>query len=78
MVDGIIFSQEAFEKKLNEIQDAAAALEFAIGVEWDSIHYYQELKGMVPERSRAQLNELIGEERKHFVKLVKLKKEKNL
>ena len=35
--DGIIFSQEAFEKKLREIDSAEAAIEFAIGVEWDSV-----------------------------------------
>lgn len=75
--DGIIFSQESFENKMAEIRDEAAAIDFAIGVEWDSIHYYQELKGLVPEGQRGRLNELIAEERRHFVKLAKLKNEKN-
>ena len=73
--EGIIFSQKNFERKLAEISDAAAALDFAIGVEWDSIHYYQEMKGLVPENKRAALDDLINEERKHFVKLVKMKKD---
>ena len=75
--DGIIFSQETFEKRLREITDEAGALAFAIGVEWDSIHYYQELKGLVPESQRQRLNDLIAEERRHFVTLTRLKKEKN-
>lgn len=70
---GVIFSQEAFEKKLGEIKDAVEALDFAIGVEWDSIHFYQELKGLVPESRRGQLDEVIAEERRHFVKLTKLR-----
>lgn len=75
--DGIIFSQEVFEKRLKEITDEAGALEFAIGVEWDSINYYRELKGLVPESQRQRLNDLIAEERRHFVTLTRLKKEKN-
>jgi len=73
---GVIFSQEAFEKKLDEIRDAGAALDFAIGVEWDSIHFYQELKGLVPESRREQLDEIVAEERRHFVRLTKLKRER--
>lgn len=74
--DGIIFSQDAFEKKLEEISDAAAALDFAIGVEVDSIHFYRELKGLVPRSRRAQLDHIIGEEKKHFVKLSRLRRER--
>lgn len=73
---GVIFSQDAFEKKLGEIRDAGAALDFAIGVEWDSIHFYQEIKGLVPKARREQLDAIVAEERKHFVKLTKLKKER--
>ena len=73
---GVIFSQDAFEKKLGEIRDAGAALDFAIGVEWDSIHFYQEIKGLVPKARREQLDAIVAEERRHFVKLTKLKKER--
>ena len=73
---GVIFSQGAFETKLGEIGDAAAALEFAIGVEWDSIHFYQELKGLVSESRREALDRIVAEERRHFVKLTKLKNER--
>lgn len=75
--NSIIFSQENFENKMAEIRSEAAAIDFAVGVEWDSINYYQELKGLVPESQRGRLNELIAEERRHFVKLTKIKKEKN-
>ena len=73
---GVIFNQETFEKKLKEIGDAASALDFAIGVEWDSIHFYQELKGLVPASRRDSLDRIVAEERRHFVKLTKLKKER--
>jgi rubrerythrin len=73
---GVIFSQETFEEKLEEIRGASEALDFAIGVEWDSIHFYQELKGLVPESRREQLDALIDEERRHFVQLTKLKRER--
>jgi rubrerythrin len=73
---GVIFSQEAFEEKLEGIRGASEALDFAIGVEWDSIHFYQELKGLVPESRREQLDALIDEERRHFVQLTKLKRER--
>lgn len=72
----VIFSQETFEKKLGEIRSAVEALDFAIGVEWDSIHFYQELKGLVPESRRSQLDDVVAEERRHFVKLTKLKEER--
>ena len=74
---GIIFNQETFEKKKSEIVEAGAALDFAIGVEWDSIHYYQELKGLVPQDRRRDLEALVNEERKHFVKLTKLRRDRN-
>jgi rubrerythrin len=51
--EGVIFNQKSFERRLAEISDVAAALDFAIGVEWDSIHYYQEMKGLVPENKRS-------------------------
>jgi len=75
-VGGIIFSQEVFEKKVEAINDAAGALDFAIAAEWDSIHFYQELQGLVPPERRDQLKEIIAEERRHFVKLSKLKRER--
>ena len=74
--NGIIFSQEAFDRKIDEIDTAEAALDFAIGAEWDSIHFYQELQGLVPESRRNQLQEIIAEERRHFVKLSKMRKER--
>lgn len=74
--EGIIFSQEKFEEKMKEIEDPSAALDFAIGVEWDSIHYYQELKGLVPESRRGQLDAIVAEERRHFVKLSRLRRER--
>lgn len=74
--DRIIFSQKTFEKKLNEISDVISAIDFAIGAELDSILYFQEMKKMVPENNQKKIEIIIKQERKHFVKLAKLKKSK--
>jgi rubrerythrin len=74
--NGIIFSQEAFEKKIAEIETLEGALDFAIGAEWDAIHFYQEMQGLVSKSRRSQLEEIIAEERRHFVKLSKIRKDR--
>ena len=71
--DNIIFSQKTFEKKVNEIVDAASAIDFAIQAELDSILYYQEIKKIVPENKHKKIDIIVEEERKHFVKLSKIK-----
>ncbi len=72
--DSNIFSQKEFEDSLERIDEPRAALDFAIAVEWDSIHFYQELKGLIPESRRGRLDALIAEERRHFVKLSNIRK----
>jgi rubrerythrin len=73
--DNIIFSQKEFDKKIGEISDAEAAIDFAIGAELHSILYYQEIKKMVPENKQDKIEEIIDEERKHFVQLSQIKSE---
>ncbi len=71
--NNIIFSEKNFEVKLEEISDALSAIDFAIKAELDSILYYQEIKKLVPGKKHAQIDEIIEEERRHFVKLTDIK-----
>lgn len=71
--NNIIFSEKTFEVKLEQIADALSAIDFAIKAELDSILYYQEIKKLVPEKKHAQIDEIIDEERRHFVKLTDIK-----
>lgn len=67
--DNIIFTPQRMEKAIAGISDAAAALEFAIDRELDSILYYQEVKNLVPKNQQGLIDKIIEEERRHFVKL---------
>jgi rubrerythrin len=49
------------------------ALDLGIKMEKDSILFYQEMKKMVPERSRDTIDRIITEEKGHFRKLCDLK-----
>lgn len=72
--NNIIFTKEAMDKELSNIKDTVSALDFAIKREMDSILYYHEIKRFVPEAQYGVLEQIIGEERKHFSKLSEAKK----
>ncbi|MBE0432890.1 ferritin family protein [candidate division WOR-3 bacterium] len=67
--DNIIFTPQRMEQAIAGINDAAAAIEFAIDRELDSILYYQEVKNLVPKNQHGLIDKIIEEERRHFVKL---------
>jgi rubrerythrin len=69
--DNIIFTPQRMEEEMKKINDAASALKFAIDRELDSILYYQEVKNLVPKNQRGEIDKIIDEERKHFMKLTK-------
>jgi len=73
-VDGIIFSKDKLDAVLGSLGGTVEALEFGIQREIDSILYYLEMKRFVPESEQAQVDRIIEEERKHFLKLTGLKK----
>ena len=58
-----------------EKEDVIEAINFGIRRELDSIMYYLEAKGFVPETQHNQLDKIIEQERAHFVKLSNLKKQ---
>ncbi|MDH4210118.1 MAG: ferritin family protein [candidate division WOR-3 bacterium] len=69
--DNIIFTPQRMEEEMKKINDAPSALKFAIDRELDSILYYQEVKNLVPKNRRSEIDKIIEEERKHFMKLTK-------
>lgn len=73
--DNIIFVQDTLEKEVLKINNVKDAADFGIRRELDSILYYQEIKSLVPEKEKDLIDEIIKEERKHFLKLSSLKKE---
>lgn len=72
--DTLIFALDSLKQQVSHIKDAKAAVDFGIDRELDSIHYYQEIKSLVPEKERERIDTIIVEERKHFLKLSDLKK----
>jgi rubrerythrin len=73
--DNLIFTKDRIEKEVAKISNSKEACEFGIRRELDSILYYQEIKPFVPENERNRIDNIITEERKHFLKLSDLKKE---
>jgi rubrerythrin len=71
---GIVFSPESVDSELGSIADVEGALEFGIQREIESILYYIEAKNFVPESQRGEIDRIIDEERRHYLKLLDLKK----
>ncbi len=72
--NAVVFNRKA-EAEFAHIQDTLAAVDFAIDRETDSILYYSEIKGLVPKGGQALVDQVIAEERKHFMKLQEFRKE---
>ena len=73
--DNLIFTESSLKKETDKIKDARAAVDFGMRRELDSILYYQEIKAFVPQNDAGLLDEIIREERKHFLKLSGMKKD---
>jgi rubrerythrin len=72
--NNIIFTKEAMDKELSKVTDTAAAFDFAIRRELDSILYYHEIKKLVPAAQHGTIEQIIDEERKHYSILSAMKK----
>jgi rubrerythrin len=73
--DEHVFSREKTGKLMaKKIKTAAEAVKFAVGIELDSIHYYNELKNFVPENQKSIIDKIIEEERSHYLKLLDVQK----
>ncbi|MCG6535190.1 MAG: ferritin family protein [Syntrophales bacterium LBB04] len=75
-IDGkAIFKDHPKIGQLTKASSIPGALDFAIQRELDSILYYQEIKKLVDVRRADAIDLIIGEERKHFALLSKLRRE---
>ncbi|MBL7136828.1 MAG: ferritin family protein [Candidatus Marinimicrobia bacterium] len=72
--DNLVFGFKRFDDDISKIEDAASAVQFAIGKELDTIMYFQEMKNIVPKSELNRINAIINEERKHVVKLSEIKR----
>lgn len=70
----LIFTAEALAAELAKLRDEGSALDFAIQRELDSIHYYREMREMLPADRRDAIERIIDEEKEHFVRLSAIKK----
>ena len=62
------------DKRLSPKVDAITAINRGIRLELDSITYYHEIRRFVPETEQNSVDEIIAEEREHFLQFSKLKK----
>ena len=70
----LIFKAEAFAGELAKLRSEASALDFAIQRELDAIHYYREMRDLLPADRREAIERIIAEEKEHFVRLSALRK----
>jgi rubrerythrin len=70
--ENIIFNTKKAEE-LKKDFNTISALNFAIQRELDSILYYLEAKNFVPKVSSKIVDDIVEEERKHFIKLTNLR-----
>ena len=70
----LVFTAKAFAAEMANLRDEASALDFAIQRELDSIHYYREMRELLPADRRDAIEQIIEEEKEHFVRLSNLKK----
>jgi len=73
--DSIIFNKEKLSDEIAKINTPVNAIDFAIAREWESISYYQEIKGIVPEGQHVEIDKIIAQEREHFTRLSEAKKQ---
>lgn len=72
--DNLVFPEEKLEAQFNSIKTAEDAVEFAIQKEIESILYYLEMKNFVPSSQREEVERIIEEERRHYLRLTDLKR----
>jgi len=70
----LVFTAKAFAAELAKLRDEASALDFAIQREMDSIHYYREMRELLPADRRDAIERIIDEEKEHFMRLSTMKK----
>ena len=72
--DNAVFTDKGLERAVSVISDIEGALDFCMKRESDAVSYYTELKMLVLEEERASIDDVIREEKKHYMQLNNLKK----
>jgi len=70
----VVFDEAPEHENTPYLRDSISAVEFAIQRELDSIMYYQEIKPLIQEKHHAEIEHIIKEERRHFLKLSETKR----
>ena len=73
--DNIVFPPDEMEEELDDLDDVEDAVEFAMQREIESILYYIETKAVVPASQSQTIDKIVEEERKHYLKLVEIRKD---
>ncbi|MCX7957060.1 MAG: ferritin family protein [Endomicrobia bacterium] len=71
--DGLVFNFDEIKKEAKKIRTLSQALSFAIQREKDSILYYQDIKNIIPRSEHNKLENIIDQERRHFLDLTHIK-----
>jgi len=74
--DEVMFNSKDFDESIDSITDIISALNFAIDSELHAVLYFSEMKRMVSQDKRDIIDNIIEEERKHFVKLSNMKRQR--
>jgi len=72
--ENIFTKERAGQLLLKKPKAPTAALDTAIGLEKDSILFYNEMKNFVLESEHKPINEIIGQEKEHLRKLSEIKR----
>ena len=73
-LDNILFPVDTISSRVTALNDIFNLLNFGIKSELDSILFYHESKRMLPASQHDVIDKIIEEERRHFIKLLELKK----
>jgi rubrerythrin len=73
-----LFSREILNEKLRRLKDVEGIFEFAMGIELDHVLFYSETRSIVAASEHNFIDEIINEERAHFVHLLQLKRAKEV
>ena len=77
--DHHVFNQENMGRlKAKQIKTTRQALKFAIQIELDSLLFYLDAKNLVPEAQAEVISRILEEERRHYLKLQKMKNDLKL
>jgi len=72
-LEGAVFPSQSPEERIAGVKDPVDVINLAIQDELNSILFYHELKPLVTPEHHSLLDDIIDEERNHFLELVEMK-----